>query len=111
MRQSTAITQFIMEIAFLLDKGVKYSLEEVNRHIEDKNVIEWLEKEHPFGTDIGLDFSMFEHDDRKFIHDGLESYWGGYAGRERRKWGITDNGLCILICWSTEMTRDLLGRS
>lgn len=53
---------------------------------------------------------MFERADRDHIYDQLESYWGGYAGDERRKWGITQNGLCILISWSAQVCRDLIGR-
>jgi hypothetical protein len=111
MRQSTAVTQFIMELAFLVDKGVTYPIHEVNQHIEQKDLVDWLEKQHPFGTETGLDLSMFERSDRDYLHDQLESYWGGYAGQERRKWGITNNGLCIVICWLTEVMRDLIGRS
>lgn len=54
--------------------------------------------------DRTVDFSMFERADRNYIHDQLESYWGGYASDERRKWGITQNGLCILISWSAEVS-------
>jgi hypothetical protein len=110
MRKITTITTFINEISFLLDKGITFTVEETNQHIENKDVIDWLEKKFPFGSEIGLDFSMFKDPHRHFIHEKLESYWGGYAGDERRKWGIENNGLCILICWSVEIVRDLYGR-
>lgn len=111
MRKMTTITTFIQEISYLLDKGISFSIDEVNRHIENKDVVNWLEQEFPFGSENGVDFSLFKQPHRDYIHNELESYWGGYAGDERRKWGIENNGLCILLSWSIEVVRDLYGRS
>ncbi|MEK4083764.1 hypothetical protein [Psychrobacillus sp. FSL K6-1415] len=110
VRKITAITQFILELSDLLDKKVKFTVDEVNNHIENKDVIDWLERELPLGSENGLDFSLFKKNHREWIHEELNSYWGGYAGDERRKWGIENNGLCLLISWSTEIVRDLYGR-
>ncbi|WP_037287730.1 hypothetical protein [Saccharibacillus sacchari] len=110
MRKITVTTQFIQELSFLLDKGVSFSIAEVHKHIENKDVIDWLESEFPFGTENGLDFSLFEQRHRDYLHNELEAIYGGYAGNERRKWGIVSNGLCILISWSTEIIRDIYGR-
>lgn len=106
MRKSTTAIAFINEINFLLDKGVIYSVDEINKHIKDKDIIDWLEREFPFGTENGLDFSIFKDNERKFLHDELESWWGGYAGQEKRKWGIENNGLCILIGWTIGILRE-----
>lgn len=110
MRQITVITTFIHEMSFLVDKGISFSIEEVNSHIENKDVVDWLEKEFPFDSQKGIDFSLFRQSHREYIHEKLESIWGGYAGQERRKWGITNNGLCLLISWSIEIVRDIYGR-
>ncbi|MBU5445700.1 hypothetical protein [Paenibacillus sp. MSJ-34] len=104
MRKSTTITQFIQEISVILDNGNSRSIEETCRHIEDKKVINWLEGEFPT-QETGADFSMFQDKHRKYIHNSLEIIWGAYAGDERRKWGITNNGLCLLISWATEIIR------
>ncbi|MDH6370563.1 hypothetical protein M2444_002343 [Paenibacillus sp. PastF-3] len=106
MRKMTVLTQFIQELSYLVDRGKSYSVAEVNSHIENKDVLDWLEKEFPFNTETGLDLSLFSRPDRDYVHDALESIWGGYAGNERRKWGIENNGLCLLISWSTEIIRD-----
>jgi hypothetical protein len=29
--------------------------------------------------------------------------YGGYAGNERRKWGIENLGLCLLLAWTNEI--------
>jgi hypothetical protein len=33
----------------------------------------------------------------------LQSIYGGYAGQERRKWGIENKGLCLLVAWTMEI--------
>lgn len=111
VRKITAITTLIQELSYLLDNKVEFTLEEVNNHIENKDVIDWLEREFPFGSENGLDFSLFQKKHRDWIHEELESYWGGYAGQEGRKWGIRNNGLCLLISWSVEIIRNIHGDS
>lgn len=110
MRKITTITGLIQELSCLLDKNVEFSIEEIYNHIENKDVIDWLEREFPFGSKNGLDFSMFKKKHRDWIHEELESIWGGYAGRES-KWGIQNNGLCLLISWSIEIVRNIHGDS
>jgi hypothetical protein len=110
MRKSTTSTTFILELSVLLDKGITYPIDVVNKHIENKDVIDWLEKEFPFGTPNGIDFSMFAQKHRDYLHDGLESIWGAYVGSERRKWGISNNGLCLLLSWTIEMVRDVINK-
>ena len=102
----TVVTMFIQDLSFLLDKKVEFSVEEVNKHIEDKDVIDWLEETFPNGSEKGLDFSLWENKHRNWLHEKLENIWGGYAGSERRKWGIENNGLCLLISWATEIVRE-----
>lgn len=109
MRDITAATQFIQEISILLDQGAIRSLEEVKKHIENKDVIDWLQREYPMEKAI-VDFSMFQEKERALIHDALERTYGGYAGDERKTWGIERNGLCLLISWTTELIRDIYGR-
>lgn len=67
VRKITAITQFILELSDLLDKKVKFTVDEVNNHIENKDVIDWLERELPLGSENGLDFSLF----KKTIENGF----------------------------------------
>ncbi|WP_026478151.1 hypothetical protein [Alkaliphilus transvaalensis] len=108
MKKSTTVIHFINDISFLIDKGTCYSIDEVNEHLEKKDVIDWLEAEFPFGSDNGIDFSMFGVAERKFLHDELESFWSAYVGQENRKWGIENNGLCILIGWSLGILQDII---
>lgn len=71
MRKMTTITTFIQEISYLLDKGISFSIDEVNRHIENKDVVNWLEQEFPIGSENGVDFSLFKQSHRDYIHNEL----------------------------------------
>ncbi|MGO4181206.1 hypothetical protein AB4Z17_08500 [Paenibacillus sp. TAF43_2] len=104
MRKSTTLTQFIQEISVLLDKGSIRTIAEVHEHIERKDVIDWIESEFPIDAN-GADFSMFEERHRSYIHEFMYELWEVRAGDERRKWGIENNGLCLLISWATEHIR------
>ncbi|MEC5424279.1 hypothetical protein QGM71_12330 [Virgibacillus sp. C22-A2] len=111
MRKFTTVSQFIQECSYLVDHGAAYSVEEVEKHIEEKDLIDWLEQEYPFGSELGLDFSLFKKQHRDYLHEQYDSILGGYQGDERRKWGIENNGLTLLISWGTEILRDLYGRN
>lgn len=105
MRKSTTVTQFIQEITVLLDKGAVRTIQEVHVQIEKKNIIDWLEEEYPIDI-FKADFSLFQRKHRDYIHEHLYGLWEAYAGEERRKWGIEENGLCLLISWATEKIRE-----
>ncbi|WP_153124653.1 hypothetical protein [Peribacillus tepidiphilus] len=107
MRKITCITSFIQEISALIDSGESYSVEEIYKHIEDKDLVDWLEKTYPFGTENGLDLSMYKSSDRDFLHDEYESFWGGYYGQHYRKWGIKNNGLNLLVSWGIDISRNI----
>ena len=33
----------------------------------------------------------------------MNNIYGGYAGVERRKWGVENLGLCLVLAWTAEM--------
>ena len=104
-KKMTVVTQFIQEISVLIDREETYTIEEICNHIEKKDIIDWLEKKYPFQSDNSLDLTLFKKEDRNFIHEKFYDLWMGYSGRETRKWGIENNGLCLLISWGTEIIR------
>ena len=102
----TVLTLLILEYNHLIDTG-KYnhiSIDNVHYAIEQKNIIEYVSKE----TAGDSDFSMFTaegpySDYINFYHEQMYQIWGGYAGKERRKWGVEKSGLCLLIAWTNEL--------
>jgi len=37
------------------------------------------------------------------MNEKLNEILGGYQGKEPRKWGIENNGLCLLLAWTNEL--------
>jgi len=95
------LTMMVLNLNALVDahrhEGV--SLHDAKRHIGAKTVFSWLEG--TFGRDV--DFSLFDADTRARISDELQNLMHGYAGDEHRKWGIQNNGICLLIAWTNEL--------
>jgi hypothetical protein len=81
-----------------LHKGV--SVHEVEQHIEEGDVMGWLGEKFKGGIDLSI---YRERPSAREITKGLQDLLGGYAGRERRKWGIEHNGICLLIAWVNEL--------
>ncbi|MDP5277160.1 hypothetical protein [Chengkuizengella axinellae] len=107
MRKKFCLSSFVQECSYLVDQGEKYSIEEIYEHIEKMDLVEWLEKTYPFGSEKGLDFSVYKEADRKFINEEYESMYIGYSGKHERKWGIKNNGLNLLVAWGVGMILDL----
>lgn len=102
----TVLTLLILEFNHLIDTG-KYShisIEDIHTQIENKNIIEYLRCE----TAGDSDFSMFMEDGPytdylEYYHEQMYQLYGGYAGNERRKWGVENLGLCLLVAWTNEL--------
>lgn len=107
MQKVTAFTGLIHELSYLLDKGISFSFEEVYTQIENKAFIDWLEEQFPWGSEIGIDFSNYKEKQRAYVHDELLKWYEGYVGSEKRKWGIENNGLCVVLSWCSQIVKSL----
>lgn len=102
----TVLTLLILEYNQLLDSG-KYNditIDEVHEAIKRKDIIPWLAKR----TAGDSDFSLYTDADTysvylEFYYEQMANIYGGYAGQERRKWGVENLGLCVLIAWTNEI--------
>lgn len=102
----TALTFIIIELNHLLDSG-KYdhlTLEEIKKAVEEKRVIPYLTET----TKGDADFTLFESHGpnphfTEYYHEQLHQIWGGYAGRERKKWGVENKGIALLLAWTNEI--------
>jgi len=96
------LTFIILELNSALDTG-KYddlSLSEASHHIDARAVLPWLESRVP-----EMDLSILSEEDADEYQAGLTDIFGGYAGAERRKWGVEHRGLCLLIAWTNELVQ------
>lgn len=102
----TALTFLILEINHLIDAG-RYndiSIQDVHKAIESKRVLRFLKER--VGNDI--DLSMYLDSDtygnfEAYYEQKLNDIYGGYAGQERRKWGVAHLGLCLILAWTNEI--------
>lgn len=103
------ISYFIYEVVILVDKGFKEQIRKVNEEMQEGRIIDYLSRK--YDDFDGMHFLIEESDKnsnirKKAINMLLQEYSCNFSGKEARKWGIENNGLCVLISWSVEMMRD-----
>lgn len=102
----SALTLLILHVNSLIDSR-KYddiTINEVHNAIEGKRVLRFLKERA--GKDIDLSIHLDSNlygDFESYYETQLESIYGGYAGRERRKWGVEKSGLCLILAWTNEI--------
>ena len=98
------LTFLIIGLNHLVDYGHHegVTIDEVEDHIERGDLFPWLRKKF----DGHIDLSIYEGRPVEMeITKGLQDILGGYRGRERRKWGVQHNGVCLLIAWVNELVQ------
>jgi hypothetical protein len=108
----TALTLLILELNHLIDSG-KYnniSIQDVHAAIEQKRIIPYLKEK----TKGDSDLSLYGEDGPyagfvEYYHEQMYQIFGGYAGNERRKWGVENLGLCLLLAWTNEIIQQGAG--
>ena len=100
------LTLLILEYNQLLDTG-KYShitIEDIHREIQKGTILRYIS--NIAGSDADFSIYLDVHDEPDFeaqYAKHLQLIYGGYSGQERRKWGIQNLGLCLLIAWTNEI--------
>lgn len=108
----TALTLLILELNHLIDSG-KYNnigIEDVYNAIKQKQIIPYLRE----STKADSDFSLYGEDGPysgfvEYYHEQMYQIYGGSAGNERRKWGVENLGLCLLLAWTNEIIQQGAG--
>lgn len=97
----SGITAFLFEMNAAIDTGryADLSVEEVEDHIEDGDLLDFLRTR--LGDDV--DLSMIDDERATALTAWLFDILGGYKGRESRKWGVRNSGLCLLVAWAAEL--------
>lgn len=96
-------TYLALEVNAALDTG-KYdgiTVDEVLSHIESMDIIPWLR----IKLRDDIDLSLFDSASAAEMHEQLADIKGGYGNQTRRKWGVENRGLCLLVAWSIEVER------
>jgi predicted RNA-binding Zn-ribbon protein involved in translation (DUF1610 family) len=97
------LTHLILELNAALDRGryAEVSLAEVAQHIHDMDLFPWL-RERFAGT---MDLGLLCEDTAQQINERLKDILLVHGSRVRRKWGIQNNGLCLLLAWVNELVQ------
>jgi hypothetical protein len=104
----TALTTLIFELNSLIDSGKfkHVTIDDVYAVIRDKRIIPFLDElTNGHGT-IGFfqgdgPYSSFVD----YYHDRMEQMHNAYSGNHRRKWGVENFGLCLLLAWTNELVQ------
>ncbi|MDE0093273.1 MAG: hypothetical protein OXO49_02070 [Gammaproteobacteria bacterium] len=104
------LTFLILQYNKLLDRGIcnDITIEDVHNHIENGTILRFIDEEaRRVGDSLNLKiFLKAEADEQTFEEyyvKYLQATYGAYAGDERRRWGVENNGLCLLIAWTVEI--------
>jgi len=102
----TALTLLILQINSLIDSG-KYNsitIAEVHQAIEQKKVLRFLKEQAGKEIDLSchIDTSPYGNFE-EYFETKLNAIYSGYAGQERRKWGVKNSGLCLILAWTNEI--------
>jgi len=108
----TALTFLILEYNHLIDSG-KYnsiSIDDIHEAIKKKRIIPYLREI----TSSDSDFSFYDKNGPysnfvEYYHEQMNQILEGYAGQERRKWGVEKSGLCLLLAWTNEIIQQGAG--
>lgn len=108
----TALTFLILELNHLIDSG-KYNditIDAIHKVIEEERIIPFLQET----TKDDADFSLYAADGPysnfvEYYHEQMARTYNAYGGDERRKWGVENFGLCLLLAWTNQIIQDGAG--
>lgn len=102
----TALTLLILHINSLIDSG-KYNditISDVHTAIENRGLLRFIKKRCSSDIDLSIHLESKVYGDfESFYEQQINQIYGGYAGDERRKWGIENLGLCLVLAWTNEI--------
>jgi hypothetical protein len=96
MHPAVRFTYLGFQLTHLLDEGHQLDLFETQQHIRQGDLFDWLAGAVPFPD---LDLGLYGEDDQRAaleVFDSLEDAYGG------GKFGITRNGLALLLAYCLE---------
>lgn len=99
MVRTNLLTYLIFELNMLVDEGKSMPLKETKQLCQEKRIFEELERRFP-SEETDLNLSLLKPEVRKELSDIFEDM--AIAINEKRKLGVENNGLCLLIAYAQE---------
>lgn len=102
----TALTGLILQINRAIDSGNHndITITDVHNAIESGKLLRFIKEK--CGKDIDLSFlldSATYGDFESFYEEKISQTYNAYAGDERRRWGVQNLGLCLVLAWTNEI--------
>ncbi|WP_207869392.1 hypothetical protein [Pseudomonas sp. 51_B] len=102
----TALTGLILQINKVIDSGRhnNITISDIHSAIESGKTLRFLKEQ--CGNDIDLSFlldSSVYGDFEALYEEQISQIYNGYAGDERRRWGVQNLGLCLVLAWTNEI--------
>lgn len=101
----TSLTHLLLEINAASDTG-RYdhiTVADVHEAIKGGKVLRFLKDTCRNDIDLSLLVESKDAEFETWYEKRLQEIYGGYAGSERRKWGVENRGMSLLIAWTTEL--------
>jgi hypothetical protein len=97
------LTYLILEFNAIIDQGAHtgISMREVKDHIEKRDLFSWLRETFEGKVDL----SLYDDGVCQEINEMLDNILNAYGGNERRKWGVQNSGICLLLAWTNELVQ------
>ena len=104
--KAKALPLLAMEITHLIDMG-KYdriTIDEVYAAMRDKRPSRFLKEQAGTVADLNhfLDTNVAYGDFEIEYGEQMANMHNAYSGDHRRKWGIENRGLCLLLAWTIQ---------
>jgi len=95
MVKITDYTLIASQVNSLIDQGFSMPYSEVKYHCENKTIFDELEKRFPDELDLSLYSPGYKEKEKEEMLEKLQDI--ALVGRERRYWGVTNEGLNLLL--------------
>ena len=96
------LSYLILQLNHLIDADLHRAItfQEAKDHIKRGDLFEWLDER--FIGHIDIKHLSQSGAAQKIIQE-LQDLLRGYDGSERRKWGLQNNGICLILGWTNEI--------
>jgi hypothetical protein len=105
------LTLLILQINAAIDSGEcpAISIGDVRAAIEDRSLLKSLQDKCGKKIDLSLHLSGGIRGFEEAYEEAIGRIYDAYAGDERRKWGVQNQGLCLALAWTNEIIQQSVG--
>jgi hypothetical protein len=107
------LTLLILQINAAVDSGqcTVISIADVHAAIEQRALLKFLASKCGKNIDLSLHLSDGISGFEAAYEEAIGRIYDGYAGDERRRWGVQNQGLCLVLAWTNEIIQQSVGEA